>query len=109
MAHDEAGATSMSPDQLRERYRIEREKRLRVDGMAQYLELGAVFNDVDADPYAEPGFTREPVDEAVEVVVVGGGFGGMLTAANLRKEGVDSIRIIDKAADFGGIVAALAI
>ena len=102
MAHNNAGAAQLSEEHLRDRYRIEREKRLRKDGMDQYLELDAVFKDIDADPYVEPGFTRDPIVEEVEVVIVGGGFGGMLAAANLRKEGVSSIRIIDKAGDFGG-------
>ena len=102
MVHNDAGAVQLSEEQLRDRYRIEREKRLRKDGMDQYLELDAVFKDIDADPYVEPGFTRDSIAEDVEVVIVGGGFGGMLAAANLRKEGVSSIRIIDKAGDFGG-------
>jgi thioredoxin reductase len=102
MAQDGAYAVQLSEEQLRDRYRIEREKRLREDGIHQYLELDAVFKDIDADPYAEPGFTRDSIAQDVEVVIVGGGFGGMLAAANLRKEGVDSIRIIDKAGDFGG-------
>ncbi len=102
MANRDAGAPVIAEAELRERYRIEREKRLRSDGNSQYLELDAVFKDIDADPYAAPGFTRDPIVEEIEVVIVGGGFGGMLAAANLRKEGVNSFRIIDKAADFGG-------
>ena len=38
----------------------------------------------------------------MDVVVVGGGFGGMLAAARLREAGVDDIRIIEKGGDFGG-------
>ncbi len=102
MAKDAQVVDEVAAEALRQRYRVEREKRLRADGMDQYLELSAVFNDIDADPYAEPGFTRDAIVEDVEVVIVGGGFAGMLAGANLRKEGVDSIRIIDKAGDFGG-------
>ena len=36
------------------------------------------------------------------MLVVGGGFAGMLTAINLKAHGVEDIRIIDKAGDFGG-------
>jgi hypothetical protein len=53
-------------------------------------------------PYVAPGFTRAPVVEEVEVAVVGGGFGGLLSAAKLRQAGIDSFRIIEKAGDFGG-------
>ena len=54
------------------------------------------------DPYVEPGFTREPLTDEVEVVVIGGGFGGLLAGARLRQAGVESIRMIDPAGDFGG-------
>jgi cyclohexanone monooxygenase len=54
------------------------------------------------DPYVEPGFTRAPLTDEVEVVLIGGGFGGLLTGARLREAGVESIRVIDSAGDFGG-------
>jgi cation diffusion facilitator CzcD-associated flavoprotein CzcO len=94
-------AAHLTLEQARERYRLEREKRLRPDGNAQYSDLSGKFADFDRDPYAEP-FERAPVVEELDVVIVGAGFGGMLAAANLRKAGIDSFRIIDKAGDFGG-------
>jgi cyclohexanone monooxygenase len=99
---DSVSADSLSPEALRERYRIEREKRLRPEGARQYLDARAVSDALAADPFVAPGFTREPVTEAVEVVVVGGGFGGLLGAARLRQAGVETIRIIEKGGDFGG-------
>ena len=36
------------------------------------------------------------------MVVIGGGFGGLLAGARLREAGVDDIRIIEKGGDFGG-------
>ena len=54
------------------------------------------------DPYVEPGFEREPLTDEVDVVVIGGGFGGLLAGARLREAGVDDIRIIEKGGDFGG-------
>ena len=93
---------SPSLEEVRERYRIERAKRIRPDGVAQFKELTGDLADFDRDPFAEPGFTREPVDEEHEVLVVGGGFAGMLTTINLKAHGVEDIRIIDKAGDFGG-------
>jgi cation diffusion facilitator CzcD-associated flavoprotein CzcO len=91
-----------SPEALKEKYRIEREKRLRTDGNNQYIELGEVFRDIDADPYVEPGFTRDPIVIDTDVAIVGGGFGGMLSAVRLRQAGVNDIHIIEKGADFGG-------
>ena len=93
---------SSSLEEVRERYRIEREKRIRPDGIAQFKELTGDLAEFDRDPFADPDFTRAPVDEEHEVLVVGGGFAGMLTSINLKAHGVEDIRIIDKAGDFGG-------
>ncbi|MGH0031631.1 MAG: flavin-containing monooxygenase, partial [Myxococcota bacterium] len=90
------------PDALRDKYRQERDKRLREDGNEQYVEVKGEFAHFLDDPYAEPGFTREPLFDEVEVLVVGGGFGGLLAGARLRQAGVEDIRIVDPAADFGG-------
>jgi cation diffusion facilitator CzcD-associated flavoprotein CzcO len=91
-----------SPEALKEKYRIEREKRLRPDGPDQYLDLSGVFQDIDRDPYVEPGFSRPPIAEETDVVIVGGGFGGMLAAARLRQQGVEDFRIVERGGDFGG-------
>ncbi|RIL08046.1 MAG: monooxygenase [Proteobacteria bacterium] len=90
------------PDALRAKYRAERDKRLRADGNDQYHEVkGELAHFVD-DPYVEPGFTRAPLTDEVDVVIVGGGFGGLLAGARLREAGVETIRIVEKGGDFGG-------
>jgi len=45
---------------------------------------------------------RAPLKDDVDVVLIGGGFGGLLTGARLRQQGVQDIRLIDKGSDFGG-------
>ncbi|MFI4950484.1 MAG: NAD(P)-binding protein, partial [Caulobacterales bacterium] len=97
-AQDDLG---FDPEALRARYRAERDKRLRADGNAQYRDISEFSRYLD-DPYVAPGFSRAPLTDEVEVVVVGGGFGGQLAAARLREAGVDDIRIIEKGGDFGG-------
>lgn len=92
----------LSLEEAREKYRIEREKRLRADGIRQYKELKGDYEEFDRDPYVEPGFTRDAIVEEVDVVIVGGGFGGMIEAANLTKAGITNFRIVEKAGDFGG-------
>src|SRR4051812_19428918 len=86
----------------RERYRAERAKRLRADGLAQYSQLTDEYEEFDHDPWVAPGFTRAPVVETVEAVIVGGGFAGMLTAKGLRDRGITDFRLVEKAGDFGG-------
>jgi cyclohexanone monooxygenase len=90
------------PDALRRKYREERDRRLRQDGDAQYREPVGDLARFVADPHADPDFTRAPLTDEVDVIVIGGGFGGQLVGARLREAGVDRLRIIDKAADFGG-------
>ena len=73
------------PDALRAKYREERDKRIRVDGNEQYTEVKGDFSRYVDDPYVDPGLTREPLNETLEIVIVGGGFGGLLAGARLRE------------------------
>jgi len=90
------------PGALRERYAAERTKRLRPDANNQYQAMKGQYARYDEDPYVEPGFTRPALHEEVDVVIIGGGFGGLLAAARLQKVGITNIRIIERAGDFGG-------
>ena len=92
----------LSPEEIREKYRIEREKRLRSDGTAQFKTIAGEWADFGRDPFVDPNFTRDAVREETEVVIVGAGFGGMLAAHHLLKAGVTNFRMIDLAGDFGG-------
>jgi len=91
------------PGELREKYRSERDKRLRDDGENQYIEAATEFaHYADDDPYAAPDFTREPLDLTLDVVVVGAGFSGLMTAARLKERGITNFRVIESGGDFGG-------
>lgn len=90
------------PETLRQKYREERDKRLREDGNKQYIEVVGEFAHFIEDPYVEPGFHRGPLTDEVDVAIIGGGFGGLLAGARLREAGVESIRLIEKGGDFGG-------
>ena len=90
------------PDALRDKYREERDKRLRTDGNEQYQEVAGDFSNYIDDPYLEEVIDRVPLQDEVEIIVIGGGFGGLITGARLREAGYDSIRIIEKGGDFGG-------
>jgi len=91
-----------NPDTLRTKYREERDKRIRTDGNEQYVEVKGDFSRYIDDPYVAPGFTRAPLNDAVDVVIIGGGFGGLLAGARLREAGIKGIRMIEKGGDFGG-------
>src|SRR5260221_14560698 len=89
------GEIDFDPDALLEKYLFERDKRLREDGAAQYVEVKAEFSNYVDDPYVEPGFTREPVFDEVEFTIIGGGFGGVLMGARLREAGVKEFGVIE--------------
>ena len=93
---------AFDPAALRARYAAERAKRLRPDGIDQYIAIDGSFAQYAEDPWVVPGFAREPVVENLDVALIGGGFGGLLTGARLRQQGVDDFRIIEKGGDFGG-------
>ena len=89
-------------DALRDKYAQERARRIRPDGIDQYVEIAGEFARFAEDPWVDGTFVREPLTDEVDVAIVGAGFGGLLTGARLRELGVRSVRLIDKAADVGG-------
>ena len=90
-------------DALRDKYLQERDKRLRPEGSKQYLELKDDFAEFsEVDPHT-PMTPRTPIDEDVEVAVLGGGIAGLLAGSYLKKAGVDDVRVIEMGGDFGGV------
>jgi cation diffusion facilitator CzcD-associated flavoprotein CzcO len=86
---------------IRQKYREERDKRLRPDGNDQYVRIAGQLSHYADDPYT-PVQEREPKTDHVTFAFIGGGFAGLLTGARLKEAGVGDVRIIDKAGDFGG-------
>lgn len=93
---------AFDPDGLRAKYRAERDKRLRADANEQYVEMAGRFAHYLADPYIEQPIVRAPLADEKDVVVIGGGFGGILAGARLREAGVTDVRLIEKGGEFGG-------
>ena len=99
---DQFSDLDYDPIALRDRYQEEREKRLRSDGNDQYVEVIGQFAHFLDDPYPDEKIERKALQHDVDVVVIGGGFGGLQAGARLRDAGVQDIRVIEKGGDFGG-------
>jgi len=89
------------PEALLKKYAQERDKRLRSDGTQQYIKIEGKFAHYLEDPYSER-VERKPIEEELDVVILGGGFGGLLAAARLSEGGITDARIVEKGGDFGG-------
>jgi cation diffusion facilitator CzcD-associated flavoprotein CzcO len=89
-------------DAIRLKYREERDVRLREDGAQQYQDVSGKYAHFDTDPYV-PYVEREPLTDLVDVVVIGGGWSGMMAAVKLKQAGVDKVRVVEKGGDFGGV------
>ena len=98
----EQGEADIDFDELNRKYAEERAKRLRDEALHQYQPMTGKFSRFARDPNAEPEFTRDPVKRDADVLVIGGGFGGLLAGVRLREAGVNDIVFVDKAGDFGG-------
>jgi cation diffusion facilitator CzcD-associated flavoprotein CzcO len=94
-------APAIDREALREKYREERDRRLRPDGNDQYIEPKGRFAHFLEDPYTAR-VEREPCFDDVTVVLVGGGFAGLVTGARLEQAGIDGVRIIEGGGDVGG-------
>ena len=97
------GELEFDPHALQQKYEHERDKRKMDEGQGQYVEtIRGKFANYSRDPWTDPDFTRAPLNDHAEVVIAGGGFGGLLAGARLHEAGFRDIRIIDDGGDFGG-------
>jgi cation diffusion facilitator CzcD-associated flavoprotein CzcO len=87
---------------IKAKYREERIKRLRPEGIRQYNAVDLDHGEFARDPFNPEVPFREPVERDVEVLVIGGGHAGLLAANALVEQGISDFLIIEKAADFGG-------
>ena len=86
---------------LRQKYRAERDKRLRPDGNDQYIEIKGQLSHYLDDPWT-PVVQRAPKTDHVTFAFIGGGFAGLVTGARLKEAGIEDVRLIEKGGDFGG-------
>ena len=96
------GGRDYDPDALKRKYLQERDGRVRPEGSAQYVSTRGLFKNFSRDPWVPADFKRDAVVEHTEVIIVGGGFGGLLAGARLHEAGCRDIRVIEIGGDFGG-------
>ncbi len=92
-------------DAIKQKFAEERDVRLdyRPEGTAQYnSDLTGALVKYENDTYGGDITPREPINDTVECLFIGGGFSALLTSARLREYGVESIRIVERGADVGG-------
>ena len=94
-------------DFLKKKYLEERDKRLDAQtakGQEQYVSELAdneQWKHLLVDPYVEEKIEREPIQQEMEVLCIGAGFGGLLAAARCRMAGVE-VCLMEKGAGVGG-------
>lgn len=96
---------------LSNKYQEEKERRQRVDGLAQNVELeeSESLSSLADDPFVDHdalNAQQQALEDGqqVQVIILGAGFGGILFAARIVEAGVkpEDIRIVDVAGGFGG-------
>ena len=93
---------TLSADELRAKYRAERDKRIRPEGADQYITPTGEWATLFDDPYTAVA-DREPQRRDVDALIVGAGFSGLIMGAKLRQSGVDDFVMLDRAGDVGGV------
>ncbi|PQE05131.1 Cyclohexanone monooxygenase protein [Rutstroemia sp. NJR-2017a BVV2] len=94
--------SALDPQTLAQKYHVEREKRIRDDGLTQYREPVGEFGRFQDDTLVDANVKRDPIIADTKVLIVGGGYGGLLAAARLAQEGVTDFRILEKGGGYGG-------
>lgn len=87
---------------LKQKYALERDRRIRTDADKQYVASADDFAGYyESDPWTER-IERDPIVEQIDLVVLGGGFAGLMAGARAKEQGVEDFRIIEMGGDFGG-------
>lgn len=97
-----ASVRKIDPQRLKQRYVEERDKRLGSAVGRKYALAKDCANNLTDDLWRKSENDRGPLREDIDVLVVGGGMSGIMTATRLIQNGVTDIRLIERGAEFGG-------
>ena len=92
-----AGAVFNAEEQAK--YRAFKETR---EGAADYMSMEGEFSKYLEDVYSDPPIEREALTDECEVLVVGGGFAGLMLWYKLQKAGFQDVRFCERGGDVGG-------
>jgi cation diffusion facilitator CzcD-associated flavoprotein CzcO len=103
-----SSAAAQAGLKVQQKYDEERQKRIRPDGDAQYVDLAVSeqFKHYREDPWLDERSEAITIrnGEHIKYFILGAGFGGLVYAVKLIRSGVPAseIRIVDSAGGFGG-------
>jgi len=99
---DPSSSSSFDREAVYRKYEEERRKRA-FEGRAATRDLSADenFSSYRDDPFT-PYIERDPIDDEVDVAIIGAGLAGVLAGADLRDAGIERIRLVDGAGGIGG-------
>lgn len=108
--YEDDAVPSVDALQVQKRYGEERAKRLCDEGYSQFVDvsLNDQFESLLHDPWVQENTTKDAntmfKDNRCQLLILGGGFGGILYAIRMIEAGIraEDIRIIDSAGGFGG-------
>jgi cation diffusion facilitator CzcD-associated flavoprotein CzcO len=109
-AYNDDGIKGVDALQVEKRYGEERAKRLRDEGVEQFVDisLSEKFGKFGEDPWADETTVKDIMTQfphnRTQVLILGGGFGGLLYAVRMIEAGIqpEDIRIVESGGGFGG-------
>jgi len=92
----------MDPQKLKEKYAEERDKRLNAAVGRRYTLAKDHSHNLTRDLWPKSQVDRPVLNEDIDVLVVGGGMSGIMTAGRIIQNGLTNIRLLERGGDFGG-------
>jgi cyclohexanone monooxygenase len=95
-------ASRIDSEKLKAKYAEERDKRLRSSAGREYELAKDNHDELIKNLWPKSPIERALLDEDIDVIVVGGGMSGIMTAGRLIEKGITNLRLLERGGDFGG-------